>query len=216
MKKKPEIIPSLLGADQNILEKSVKKIEYHVKTVHIDVMDGQFVPQETFGPEIVELLDTRLHKEVHLMTLEPEKKIEEYAAVGAGTIIVHAEVFDDVEELRAVLKKIKKLKAWAGVSIEPETPVEKIRPVLKDANLVLVMTVHPGRGGQKMLMECLDKVKKIRRLNKKIDIEVDGGVNKETIRQAVKAGANKLVAGSAIFSHKDPLKGIVELEAAVG
>lgn len=210
-----QIIPSILSANRKELQSYVKMIEPYVKAIHIDVMDGRFVPEESFCPETVELLKTKLHKEVHLMTINPEKDIEDYAAAGAGTIIIHAEVFDSDEKLTETLKKIKKLKIKAGISINPETPVSKIKPVLKDADLVLVMTVHPGKGGQQMIPECLEKVREIRKLNKKIAIEVDGGINKDTIKDAAKAGADRLVVGSAIFCQKYPVKAMKSLKKLI-
>lgn len=210
-----EIIPSILAADPHNLQTAVKKVEHCVKKIHIDIMDGKFVEGKTFGPEIVELLDTKLHKQVHLMAMNPELLIEEYAAAGAKTLIIHEESFDSTEKLRDVLKRIKKLGRKAGVSLNPETPVMMIKPVLKDIDLVLVMTVHPGRGGQEMIMKTLEKVRQIRKLRRKIDIEVDGGVNKKTISKAAEAGANMFVCGYSIFSQQDPAEAIKELRKAV-
>ncbi|MFO8015733.1 MAG: ribulose-phosphate 3-epimerase [Candidatus Woesearchaeota archaeon] len=208
------IIPSILAADQERLQEAVKKVESCCKALHIDVMDARFVPDESYSPDIVELLDTSLHKQVHLMTLEPDKKIEAYAAAGADTIIIHAEAFKSDKNAIDTLKKIKQLGITAGISINPDTSVENIKGILKEdcIDLVLVMTVHPGKSGQEMIIKVLDKIKGIKDINDSVDVEVDGGINRSTIGKAEEAGADLFVAGEAVFSGDDPAKAVENLE----
>lgn len=205
---KYEIIPSLLPVEDRCQD-AVRMLEGHVNSVHIDVMDGIFVEDIAFGVDEVLSLKTELKKVVHLMTLDLESKIPEYALAGADTIIFHIEAAKNPAK---IIQQIKNEEAMVGISLKPRTPVERIKQFLKDVDLVLVMTVEPGEGGQKLMPEMLEKVRKIRKLNKNIDIEVDGGIELENIRQVKEAGANRFVVGSAIFGQKDPLKALEELK----
>lgn len=217
MKKEKEIIPSILaaGLDAKSVSKAVKAISPYVRSVHIDIMDGKFVRRKTYRPGILRSVGKKLHKQVHLMTMNPEKEMKAYRKAGAGTIIAHAEAFDDEDGLIRALKGIRKLGARAGASINPETPVSRIKKAIRYADMALVMTVHPGRSGQRMLPSALKKVRVVRKLNRRIDIEVDGGVSLGTIRKAAKAGANMFVAGKAVFGQKDPAKAIRELKEQI-
>jgi len=209
---KYEIVPSMLSVE-NELARYIDMLKGKVESVHIDVMDGIFVDRKAFGVDAIVELDTYLKLVVHLMAVNPESLVPDYALAGADTITFHVEA---VKDPAAVIKMIKDEGCKAGISLKPGTPLEKIKPFLKDADVVLVMTVEPGRGGQEIIPAMLDRIKEIRKLNRKIDIEVDGGINKYTINDAKKAGANKFVVGTAIFSQKDPLKAIEELKKMIG
>ena len=209
---KYEIVPSMLSVE-NELARYIDMLKGKVESVHIDVMDGIFVDRKAFGVDAIVELDTYLKLVVHLMAVNPESLVPDYALAGADTITFHVEA---VKDPAAVIKMIKDEGCKAGISLKPGTPLEKIKPFLKDADVVLVMTVEPGRGGQEIIPAMLDRIKEIRKLNRKIDIEVDGGINKYTINDAKKAGANKFVVGTAIFSQKDPLKAIEDLKKMIG
>ena len=209
---KYEIVPSMLSVE-NELARYIDMLKGKVESVHIDVMDGIFVDRKAFGVDAIVELDTYLKLVVHLMAVNPESLVPDYALAGADTITFHVEA---VKDPAAVIKMIKDEGCKAGISLKPGTPLEKIKPFLKDADVVLVMAVEPGRGGQELIPKMLDRIKEIRKLNRKIDIEVDGGINKYTINDAKKAGANKFVVGTAIFSQKDPLKAIEELKKMIG
>ena len=209
---KYEIVPSMLSVE-NEMARYIDMLKGKVESVHIDVMDSIFVDRKAFGVDAIVELDTYLKLVVHLMAVNPESLVPDYALAGADTITFHVEA---VKDPAAVIKMIKDEGCKAGISLKPGTPLEKIKPFLKDADIVLVMAVEPGRGGQELIPKMLDRIKEIRKLNRKIDIEVDGGINKYTINDAKKAGANKFVVGTAIFSQKDPLKAIEELKKMIG
>ena len=213
-----EIIPSLLPVENDI-EKYVKIVEPYVKRVHFDIMDGIFVEKKAFSVDKVEQTITDLKKAVHLMTVKPRDDIPDYALAGADIIIFHIESEGDPNE---TIGLIKKESAKVGIALNPGTPAEKVFPYLPKLDLVLVMTVEPGKSGQSLIPETLDKVKELRKkineLDKNIDIAVDGGINKNTIKKAKEAGANLFVCGSAIFGEKgekDPAKAIDELKKAL-
>jgi len=203
----PLIAPSLLSADFSRLAEEVKAIEAaQADLLHLDVMDGMFVPNITFGPLLISAIRryTSLPFDVHLMIVEPSRYLEEFAKAGADWISVHAEA---EVHLHRTITRIKELGKKAGVSLNPHSPLETVEYLLEELDFVLIMTVNPGFGGQKFIPQVL---KKIERLRKMIDskelktlIEVDGGINKETARDLISAGADILVAGTAIFKEKD-------------
>jgi len=210
------IAPSILSADFAMLGDEIRSVEAAgADWIHVDVMDGHFVPNITIGAPVVKKIRsvTKLPLDCHLMIENPERYIGDFAKAGADWISVHVETSD----LRELLPAIKKLGCKAGSVINPPTPVEKIISFIELSDYVLVMTVNPGFGGQKMIEEC---VKKIAVIRKHIDakglptlIEVDGGVNAETVRRVVDAGADVIVAGSAVFGTDDYAKAISELRA---
>lgn len=207
---KIKIAPSILSADFGRLNEEIKSVEKYVDLIHVDVMDGHFVPNITIGAPVVAKMRTKKPLDVHLMIENPEKYIEDFAKVGAAIITVHAEA---CKNLRGLLKKIRALGVKAGVSVKPKTPVSRIFGVLDEVDMVLVMTVEPGFGGQKFMEDMMMKVRALRAKKKHLDIEVDGGINAETARIAVKAGANVLVAGNYIFAAKNRRKAIEGLRA---
>jgi ribulose-phosphate 3-epimerase len=216
-----KIAPSILSADFTRLGEQVRAVEAAgVDRVHIDVMDGRFVPNITFGPLIVEALRplTRLRLEAHLMVEPPEDFIEPFARAGADTILVHQEA---TPHLDRAIEHIHSLGKRAGVVLNPATPSARISEVLGSVQLVLVMTVNPGFGGQEFIPETLDKIRQVREAIRErglnCEVEVDGGIHEETARLVVEAGADVLVAGSAVFGAKDGVAAAIRrLLAAAG
>ncbi|MCR4896341.1 MAG: ribulose-phosphate 3-epimerase [Lachnospiraceae bacterium] len=195
--------PSILAADFWILGEQIAAVEReHVSYLHIDVMDGTFVPSISFGIPVIETIrpHTKLFFDVHLMITEPERYVEEFAKAGADLIDFHVESTQDPAE---VIRKIRACGKKVGITFKPATPVSAILPYLEQVDMVLVMTVEPGFGGQKLIPECLEKVRELRRIcdgrGLPTDIEVDGGITRENLREAMDAGANVIVAGSAVF-----------------
>ncbi len=195
-----QIAPSILSADFGDLNKEIATVEAYVDLLHVDVMDGHFVPNITIGAPVVKCIETKLPMDCHLMIENPEKYVEDFVKAGAASITVHAEACKD---LPAVLKLIRSFGVKAAVSVNPESSTDLIKNVLDDVDMVLVMSVHPGFGGQKFIESALGKIAEIRKLKPDLDIEVDGGINAETAKMCVEAGANILVAGSYIFGAKD-------------
>jgi ribulose-phosphate 3-epimerase len=212
------IAPSLLSADFGHLADAVAMCEAGgADWLHVDVMDGVFVPNLTFGGKVIETLRTltKLPLDVHLMVVEPEKYFDDFAAAGASGLTIHVEV---APHLHRQIQRIKELGCTAGVALNPATPVESISDVVADLDLILIMTVNPGFGGQKFIAQSVDKVRRARALldsrNSKAVLEVDGGINRETIARVYEAGANTFVAGNAVFAARDPQKEIAALRAA--
>lgn len=203
-----KISPSVLACDLTNLAEEVNVIDKAgAEMVHLDVMDGVFVPNSSFGLAVIEALrkKTSMFLDVHLMIDKPEKYIERYITeCGADLITFHLEATDVIDDCLATIKKYGKK---AAVSIKPNTPVEAVYPYLDRCDMVLIMTVEPGFGGQSFMPDMLKKVSALREeINKRgldIDIQVDGGINAETAKEAIKAGANVLVAGSAVFKPAD-------------
>jgi len=208
---KLKIAPSILSADRKRLKAEVKEIESDADRIHVDIMDGKFVPPTTFQPEEIKQIKTKIPKEVHLMVEHPLQFIDAYADAGARSIIFHQESKDDPGK---VILAIKKKGMKPCITIKPKTPLEKIEPYLDGVDMVLLMTVEPGYAGQKFIDGILPKIKRLRELKPKMDIEVDGGISADTIKKAVDAGANVIVAGTAIFGQKDRRKAIKELVSA--
>ncbi|EJR66589.1 ribulose-phosphate 3-epimerase [Bacillus cereus VD115] len=202
-----KIAPSILSADFSKLGEEIKDVEKGgADYIHVDVMDGHFVPNITIGPLIVEAIRpiTSLPLDVHLMIANPDNYIPTFAKAGADIITVHVEA---CPHLHRTIQLIKSHGIKAGVVLNPHTPVSVIEHVLEDIDMVLLMTVNPGFGGQKFIHSVLPKIKQVAEMvkerNLEVEIEVDGGVNAETARLCVEAGANVLVAGSAVYNQKD-------------
>lgn len=201
------IAPSILSADFGRLADEVKAIERAgADYVHVDVMDGRFVPNLTLGPVIVAAVKraTTLPLDVHLMIVEPEKYIDDFVKAGANILTVHVET---CPHLNRTLQHIRQAGARPSVALNPATPLSAIEEVLTDVEMILLMSVNPGFGGQKFIPGTLDKIRRLRQIldarRLTVDIEVDGGINPETAKDAIAAGANVLVAGSAVFGHPD-------------
>ena len=205
--KKIQISPSILSANFSQLGKEIKRLEKGgADMIHIDVMDGHFVPNLTIGPTIIKSLRkyTKLPFDVHLMISPVHKYIEDYANAGANIITIHPEATDNLKDS---INHIKKLNKKVGISLNPETPVDKILSVLELIDLALIMSVNPGFGGQKFMPEVLNKIKVLKKIkdekNLNFDIEIDGGINFDNNKLAIAAGANILVSGTTIFKNND-------------
>lgn len=207
---KTEILPSLLAADFGRLADEIRRAEASgAEALHLDIMDAHFVPNLSFGPDVVALANRiapGLYRNVHLMMTRPDLYIEAFAKAGAQTIQIHVEADCDIH---AQLRRIRGMGLRNAVAINPETSAGRIFPYLGEVDEVLVMTVHPGYGGQRFIEDCLPKIAELRRLVPSLDIMVDGGINAETAVLAAKAGANQFVAGSYLFRQGD-------MKAAVG
>jgi len=201
---KIEILPSLLAADFGRLADEILRAEASgAEALHLDIMDAHFVPNLSFGPDVVALAKKTapdFYRNVHLMMSRPDLYLEAFAKTGAQTIQIHVEADCD---LHTELKRIRAMGLKNAIVLNPETPIERLEPYLGEIDEALVMTVHPGYGGQKFIADCLPKVTWLRERCPSLDIMVDGGINAETSVLAAKAGANQFVAGSYLFRQED-------------
>jgi ribulose-phosphate 3-epimerase len=205
--KKIKISPSILSADFSQLGNEIKRLEEGgADMIHVDVMDGHFVPNLTIGPPVIKALReyTKLPFDVHLMIAPVHKYIRDYADAGADIITIHPEA---TENLKESINHIKKLKKKVGVSLNPETKINLILDHLHELDLILIMSVHPGFGGQKFMPQVLNKIKELKKIKDKkklnFDIEIDGGINFDNNKLAIDAGANILVSGTTVFKNND-------------
>jgi len=204
---KIKISPSILSADFSQLGNEIKRLEDGgADMIHVDVMDGHFVPNLTIGPPVIKALrsSTKLPFDVHLMISPVHKYIKSYAEAGADIITIHPEATDNLKES---INHIKELGKKVGVSLNPNTKIDIIKEFLNEINLVLIMSVHPGFGGQKFITEVLVKIKELKKIkdqqNLNFDIEVDGGINFDNNKLVIEAGANILVSGTTIFKNNN-------------
>lgn len=211
-----KIAPSILSADFARLGDEIKDVEQGgADYIHVDVMDGHFVPNITIGPLIVEAIRpvTKLPLDVHLMIENPDQYIEAFAKAGADYITVHVEAS---RHLHRTIQLIKSTGVKSGVVINPATPVESLKHIIEDIDMVLLMSVNPGFGGQKFISSVLPKIRQVKEMadavNPDLEIEVDGGVNEETAKLCAEAGATVLVAGSAVFNKEDRAAAIARLK----
>ncbi len=212
------VAPSILSADFSKLGEEIKAVEHAgADWIHIDVMDGHFVPNITIGPVVVSKIRkiSDIFFDVHLMIENPGKYVEQFAKAGADLITIHAEACDDI---LSTINKVKDLGCKVGVSINPETSLDVIKEIIQNVDLVLIMSVHPGFGGQSFIEDVLPKIKKTRdiisKIDKEIHLEVDGGINDKTAKTAIEYGANVLVAGNFVFtnaSYRDAIKSLKQL-----
>lgn len=217
---RPRIGPSILSADFARLADEIARCEAGgADLIHVDVMDGCFVPALTFGAKVIETVRrlTALPLDVHLMVVHPEKYFEDFARAGANCLTIHAEVSP---HLHRQLYRIKELGCQAGAAVNPSTPLEMVSEVAGDLDLLLVMTVNPGWGGQSFIGAMLDKIRRARALleasRSAATLEVDGGIARDTIGDCWRAGADTFVAGNAIFNAHDPVSEIAELRGRCG
>ena len=214
--KKIQISPSILSADFNQLGNEIKRLEDGgADMIHVDVMDGHFVPNLTIGPPVIKALkkNSSMLFDVHLMISPVHKYIEAYSKAGADIITIHPETTND---LKSSILKIKEFKKKVGISLNPETKIDVILDYLDQIDLVLIMSVNPGFGGQKFMPKVLNKIKELKKIQKQrnidFDIEIDGGINFENSKIAIEAGANILVSGTTIFkSNNGDIKKNIEL-----
>ena len=209
-----KLAPSILSADFARLLEDVKKVEeVGCEYLHIDVMDGHFVPNITLGPNIVKSLrkDVNMVFDAHLMIENPDMYIKDFAEAGCDIIVVHQEA---CKHLHRTIQNIKSYNIKAGVALNPATPIETIKHILKDVDMVLIMTVNPGFGGQSFIDSMIDKIRELKAIvdeqSLNIDIQVDGGIKPSNVADVVKAGANVIVAGSAIFNSSDIKETVIE------
>ncbi len=205
-----QIIPAIIAKDFKDLQEKIEKVEPYVEWAQIDVMDGQFVDNNTWNnPVELKRLRTNLNLEIHLMLQEPEKIIDYWKSVGVKRLTVH---FESTNQLAKVINKIKEADLEVGLAINPKTPIEVVDQFISQLDLVLIMSVEPGYGGQEFLEGTLKKITSLRQKYSDINIEVDGGINMKTASLVINAGANLLVSGKTIYNSSDIRKTIKELK----
>ena len=205
-----QVIPTIIAKDFQEVQDKIKKVESYVEWVQLDIMDGKFVNNSTWNnPADLKKIETNLNIEAHLMVNNLEEVIDQWIESGVKRIIFHYEATD---KHREIIDKIKKSGLEVGLAINPETSIDLIDSFIEDLDLVLIMTVHPGFGGQDFLNESVDKIKQLRGEYKDVKIEVDGGINLKTAPLVIKAGANLLVSGTTIFNSNNIEKTIKELK----
>ncbi len=213
-----KIAPSILSADFACLAQEIARVENEADMLHLDVMDGHFVPNFTFGPPVVSALRKRtgLSLDVHLMISDPDRYLTRFAEAGADYLTVHAEA---CPHLHGTLQRIKKEGKKAGVSLNPSTPLSSIEWVLEEADLILLMSVNPGWGGQTFIPSILKKIEELAGIARvrslSFELEVDGGIHQENCRMVADAGATILVAGSAVFCSPDPAEAIRQIRRSL-
>lgn len=215
--KKVLLCPSILSADFAALGDAVERVSETADVIHVDVMDGHFVPNLTIGPPVVAAIRKRtsLPLDVHLMVSNPSDLIDSFAQAGADTLVVHVEA---TTHLHRVIQQIRAAGCTPGVAINPGTPLQALEEVLPYVDMVLLMTVNPGFGGQKYIPTMTEKIRRLRALldnqNRPIHLQIDGGVGIENISMTVEAGANMIVVGSACYGKPDPAQALRELRSA--
>lgn len=204
------IAPSVLSADFGHLQKELDSVS-SADWIQVDVMDGHFVPNLSFGAPVIRHMKTPLLLDAHLMVSNPEERFDEMIKAGCKNITFHIEAVDEPQAQQALCREIRQAGATCGVALKLGTPVSAIKPLLKDIDLVLVMAIEPGFAGQEFQTAALEKIREIRALAPDLMIQVDGGINAETARLCREAGADNLVAATAIFGKKDRAKAIADL-----
>jgi len=204
------VTPSILSADFGKMQSEVDSVA-SADWIQLDVMDGHFVPNLSFGAPVAKWIKTDLQLDAHLMVSNPADRIEEFLTIGTKHITFHAETVKDTKSRRALIEAIKKRGATAGIALNPDTPVSEIDDVIEEVDLVLIMSVHPGFAGQSFIPSVLDKVRELRKSHPDLMIQIDGGIDAQTAKDAREAGANNLVAASAIFGASDRATAIREI-----
>lgn len=197
------ITPSILSADFGHLQAEVASVESFADWLQVDVMDGHFVPNLSFGAPVVKGIKTKLPIDIHLMVSNPADRIAEFQALGAKHITFHAEAVQSEQGRKDIIKAIRSTGATAGIALNPETPIDAIADTVEDIDLVLIMSVHPGFGGQMFIPSVLEKIKALRAAHPTLMIQIDGGIDDKNVVLAKAAGANNIVAGSFIFRASD-------------
>lgn len=207
------IAPSILACDFGRFQSEVDSVAPYVEWLQVDVMDGHFVPNLSFGAPVLKWLKTNLLLDVHLMVSNPADRLDEFLALKVGNITFHAETVPTTAERRAIMARIRAGGSMVGIAINPGTPLSAIDDVVGEVDLVLIMSVQPGFGGQAFRSEVLEKVRALRAMHPDVMIQMDGGIDAKTAPLCREAGANNLVAGSSIFNRSDRAEAVLQLRA---